>query len=217
MTAAISPPTRRLYLIGDLHGEVDALVALDSRIAKDHAEGPEIPASVAHAGNYIDRGWKISELLEVLVGRRQVAGMACHYLRGDHERLMLSALDGGPREAATWLMAGAEASLHAWKAPRDIVISRLADVTPASHIAFLRSLAPTLCVQGLKLRAISDLDARDALFQAPPTAATPLAAAAAVPIGAGAAVFSGHSPPGWRLRNQWQMGRVACVAIERQA
>jgi serine/threonine protein phosphatase 1 len=64
-------------------------------------------------------------------------------LLGDHERMLLDALDGDRAAATDWLWAGGSAALPSWGLPPDLPREAWADAFPAEHIAFLRRLVLT--------------------------------------------------------------------------
>ena len=86
------------YAIGDVHGEVDRLVALHETIFAYHRRHwPDSKQIVVHLGDYIDRGPDPCATVEVLIGLEELAirdtslDVVC--LKGNHEQIMLDALD----------------------------------------------------------------------------------------------------------------------------
>src|ERR1700693_248417 len=94
------PRGRRAYVIGDVHGCRDRLVALHSLIAADFAARPIRGAVLVHLGDYIDQGPDSAGVVALLAAGPPVPGLQVVNLLGDHERTLLAAL-AGDRPAAT--------------------------------------------------------------------------------------------------------------------
>jgi len=134
------PTGRRAYVIGDIHGCHDALVALHRMIAQDVAARPVRSAVLVHLGDYIDQGPDSAGVIERLL---QEAPIACVNLLGDHERMLLDALDGDRPAATDWLWAGGKAALTSWGLSPDLPRDAWPAALPPAHIAWLRGLALT--------------------------------------------------------------------------
>ena len=142
------PDGERIYAIGDVHGHLDCLTAMEERIAahlRDHS--PPASATVIFLGDYIDRGPASRAVIEHLVSR-QFAGLPARYLIGNHEDAMLRFLSN-PREGADWLSFGGVATLASYGiwaggAPGagqlPAVARQLAERLPPSHLEFLQRL-----------------------------------------------------------------------------
>lgn len=135
------PPGLRLYAIGDAHGCTDKLDAIHAAIAEDAARAPEPDRVVVYLGDYVDRGPDSRGVIERVL-HPPIRALAVH-LRGNHEAMMLDALDHPADEGAIalWLRNGGVATLSSYglngeDEPRDW-IGRI----PALHLAFLRGLA----------------------------------------------------------------------------
>jgi serine/threonine protein phosphatase 1 len=72
-----------------------------------------------------------------------VPGVAVVNLLGDHERMLLDALDGDRAAATDWLWSGGREALSSWGLAPDLPREEWAAALPASHVAWLRSLALT--------------------------------------------------------------------------
>ena len=70
-------------------------------------------------------------------------GVTVVNLMGDHERMLLDAIDGERAAATDWLWAGGREALSSWGLPADLPREAWAGTFPADHIAFLRSLVLT--------------------------------------------------------------------------
>ena len=134
------PKGRRVYVIGDVHGCKDKLVALHRMVAQDLAERPVPAAVLVHIGDYIDKGPDSAGVLDVLAGPPPAAGLRVVNLMGDHERMLVDALAGDRAAATDWLWAGGRESLPSWGLDADLPREEWESALPAAHVAFLRSL-----------------------------------------------------------------------------
>jgi len=146
-----------LYAIGDVHGCLDALKALEARIIADAADTPG-EKWIVMLGDYVDRGPHSAQVLDHLTARPP-SGFSRICLRGNHEEAMLDALED-PRAIDTWLGFGSEATLASYglSATQIEDLARpgraasrqqlLHAYVPDEHIAFLRNLPVMLTVPG---------------------------------------------------------------------
>lgn len=144
-----------LYAVGDVHGMLDPLLAIENRIIRD-GERFDCPKIVVMLGDYVDRGRDSARVLEHLIqpmpdGFRRVC------LRGNHEAAMLSFLRA-PQRGLGWLEIGGEATLSSYGLDiRQLMrsgglgsreaASIIESVVPEHHRAFLQSL-PVMAVGG---------------------------------------------------------------------
>lgn len=139
------PDGRVVYAIGDLHGRADLLAQTFAAIDADRQYAPEREVSEIYLGDYIDRGPESARVLDMLIARRQRAGVLC--LAGNHESVLLDLLNGrGDYEA--WAALGGRETLlsyglspveHAALAERERR-EALRQAVPAAHVAFLATL-----------------------------------------------------------------------------
>jgi serine/threonine protein phosphatase 1 len=140
--------TTVVYAVGDVHGRLDLLHAMDRLIADDVAKTRPDRPTVCYLGDYIDRGPHSAEVITHLADR-SVAGTARVFLKGNHEDRMLDFFDAPDVHGPTWmehggiealasyaLATGREPTGGDWHALRDELRERL----PAAHLQFLRSL-----------------------------------------------------------------------------
>lgn len=125
------PAGQRIYAIGDIHGSRARLAALHAAIAADLAARPVAAPLLIHLGDYIDLGEDSAGVL----------ALPCVNLRGDHEHMLLQALDGDRAAATDWLWSGGRAALASWGLPEDLPREAWPTALPAAHVAFLRRLA----------------------------------------------------------------------------
>jgi serine/threonine protein phosphatase 1 len=91
--------TERLYAIGDIHGHADHLVDLLTRLLEDGMD-PERD-TIVFLGDYIDRGPASNEVVHI-VRDCLTANPHWHALRGNHEQMMIGAMECGPEDWGTW-------------------------------------------------------------------------------------------------------------------
>ncbi len=141
LAPATLPPGQRVYAIGDVHGCLDRLVTLHERIARDLAERPIAEPLVLHIGDYIDRGPDSAGVIRHL--QRGFAGAPTVNLMGNHELMMIEALDGDhPDAIGHWLANGGRASLRSWGVEEPIEADAIRKRIPDEHLHFIRELAP---------------------------------------------------------------------------
>ncbi len=141
------PAGQAAYAIGDVHGRLDLLEDLLSRISRDarRHEADELRHLVL-LGDYIDRGPESRGVVERLLDE-PMPGFAGTYLMGNHEEAMLAFLDG-LSDGLDWLSFGGLETLLSYGVPlRSLPRSKddasllrraLAEAVPQSHLEFLR-------------------------------------------------------------------------------
>lgn len=137
------PRGRRVYTIGDIHGCRDRLVALHDLVAADFAARPTRSAVLVHLGDYIDQGPDSAGVLALLSAGPPIPGVEVINLLGDHERMLLDALDGDRAAATDWLWAGGKAALASWGLDPDLPREDWQAALPPTQVAWLRGLALT--------------------------------------------------------------------------
>ncbi len=143
----------RAYAIGDIHGRLDLLLAMEEMIRSDLRDsGRGLDSVVIHLGDFVDRGFESRKVIEHLrqgpaVGSNQVL------LLGNHD-LWLREFAGGDdsydEQTASWIRFGGDATLLSYGVKLDLrrpEAERFAEARgqlqrrfPAEHAAFLRSL-----------------------------------------------------------------------------
>ena len=140
--------TTTVYAVGDIHGRLDLLQAIEGLIAEDITARPSERATVCHLGDYIDRGPQSAQVIEHLSATEN-ASLNRVFLKGNHEDRMLEFLAKPDQQGAGWLDYGGREALASygvlvgdeviagdWVRVRDDLQERL----PAAHLAFLRAL-----------------------------------------------------------------------------
>ncbi len=84
--------THRIYAIGDIHGCLDQLIAMQARIAADLAENPHDKPLVIYLGDYMDRGPENRSVLENLIAAKS-SGLPARFLYGNHDHYITLFLD----------------------------------------------------------------------------------------------------------------------------
>ena len=129
-----------MYAIGDVHGSLGQLRALHAVIADDLAARPIAAAVVVHLGDYIDHGPDSAGVLALLSDGPQIPDVRVVNLMGEHERMLLDALQGDRAAATDWLWSGGKATLASWGFAPDLPREDWPGAIPAGHVAFLRGL-----------------------------------------------------------------------------
>lgn len=139
------PPDRRLYCIGDIHGRLDLLEEMHAMISADAAEFVGSKA-VVYLGDYIDRGSRSSQVLDLLIAQT-LDGFETIHLMGNHEQSMLDFLED-PVATAAWLTYGGRTALLSYgigpgslmrRQDIELLRDQLEEKMPQSHLDFLRS------------------------------------------------------------------------------
>jgi serine/threonine protein phosphatase 1 len=94
-------PDRRVYVVGDIHGQKRLLDRLLDIIAQDR--GSE-DAHLVFVGDMVDRGEQSRQVLETLKALNDAGTAVC--LMGNHERMMLDFIDDPATFGRRWLRNG---------------------------------------------------------------------------------------------------------------
>lgn len=110
---ARTPRGLRLYAIGDVHGEADALAAVLDRVHDDIRRRPPPDWRIVLLGDYIDRGPDSRAVLSILASLEARDRTYC--LRGNHEQCLIDVLtDPESPSLYPWLMDGGLATLASY-------------------------------------------------------------------------------------------------------
>lgn len=140
------PARLRIYAIGDIHGRLDLLSALLSRIEADKAERPAQRALYVFLGDYIDRGVSSRETIDRLIehGKRNES----IFLKGNHELIALRCLSD-PGLFDQWMRLGGVETLTSYGiAPENLANGKpvamlqaaFHEALPQAHFRFFRDL-----------------------------------------------------------------------------
>jgi len=142
LAPASLPAGQRVYAIGDVHGCSDRLAMMHRLIGNDLAARPVAEPTIVHLGDYIDRGEDSAGVIERLLRGWPAPAPRLVNLMGNHEAMMLGALDGGDAdEVMNWLANGGAPSLASWGVPRRARPREWRRSIPPEHVAFMRALA----------------------------------------------------------------------------
>jgi serine/threonine protein phosphatase 1 len=144
------PDGQRVYAIGDVHGCLDLLDQLLDRIAEDNASRPAAEVTLVMLGDLVDRGHHSREVVGRV--RAGVLWAKTIALMGNHEAIMLEALDGNKDVLNQWLRFGGYETLISWgvspdvleNATRDEIIAAARAVVEPSERAWLWQLRTSL-------------------------------------------------------------------------
>jgi serine/threonine protein phosphatase 1 len=145
---ATLPEGQLLYAVGDIHGRLDLLEAMLGRIEADargiHAER----RTLVFLGDYVDSGPDSKGVVETLIGGLP-KGFEAHFLKGNHEAILLNFLDDA-WSLDNWLLNGGDATMRSYgldtdrlarlDAPIELWRQALQEALPEAHLQFYRSL-----------------------------------------------------------------------------
>lgn len=147
---AATPPGMRLYAIGDVHGRLDLLEAMHTRIAAEIAADRPSDWRIIHLGDYIDRGPESCGVVEHLIraGRDDSRNLC---LAGNHDLGMLDFL-AQPQEAGLFLRHGGVETALSYGVRLGVesvgelrrAHAQLVEAVPPAHVAFFRELSTAL-------------------------------------------------------------------------
>jgi serine/threonine protein phosphatase 1 len=148
----MKPPStegRLVYAIGDVHGSLALLEALIATLAADALRSrPRLKPMLILLGDYIDRGEKSAQVLDLVHRVKLLDVFETRTLMGNHERAMLNFLED-TRAGPSWLAFGGAETLNSYgiapPGPRvdaagwEAVRGALA-IAAEHHLEFLRAL-----------------------------------------------------------------------------
>ncbi len=121
-------PSPLIYAVGDIHGSYYKLTRL-LKHCNSHC-GPR-NARFVFVGDYIDRGQHSREVVELLMDLQKSKRGQISCLRGNHEDMLISALQDGDKEL--WLCNGGDMTLRSYGVTSAATI-------PAEHLVWSDSL-----------------------------------------------------------------------------
>ena len=106
----------RIYAIGDIHGRLDLFTTLIDLIRHDVEQRAVCRTRLLLIGDLIDRGPDSASLLATI--RPHVTqNQGLIVLKGNHEQIMVEALQGDREALAGWLRFGGDQTLRSWGIP----------------------------------------------------------------------------------------------------
>ena len=107
------PPERRAYVIGDVHGCLDALVQLLDMIEASEARKPACDTTLVFLGDLIDRGPQSREVVEFLLNYDPTFADVV-FIKGNHEELFLKVLSGAAEVFDVWFSVGGKSAARSY-------------------------------------------------------------------------------------------------------
>lgn len=140
-TSQLSKDDPVIYAIGDIHGEAKRLKRLHSIIAEHHDFAhPERAKKLIHLGDYVDRGEDSVGVIETLMMLQKQMRQNCICLRGNHEAMMLDALEPSPSSSYdNWLVNGGKETIASYERREFFTI-------PGAHLKWISAL-PSIHVE----------------------------------------------------------------------
>ena len=144
-----------MYAVGDVHGRLDLLNALLAKIEADREQAPALEHHLVLLGDYIDRGPESAGVLDRIMGLAS-SEPNLTLLKGNHEDMMLRAIDGDRNQLMLWARNGGRETVLSYgmdetdydHADFHQLEEILPDVVPSTHIAFLRELRISRAIDG---------------------------------------------------------------------
>ncbi len=143
------PEGQLVYAVGDIHGRADLLAAILRQIEGDaRRSGTLDQLTLVFLGDYVDRGPDSRAVVERLLGGLP-EGFDTHFLKGNHEAILLDFLDDAWR-LEHWLVNGGEPTMRSYGVDTER-LSRsaarpetwrmaFAEALPETHLRFFKSL-----------------------------------------------------------------------------
>lgn len=142
-----------VYAVGDVHGCLDQLLAVEEKIEQDSLaiEGEKWLVTL---GDHIDRGPKSAAVIDHLMGPAP-SGFRRFSLLGNHEQMMLDFRDD-PATNSHWLEEGGAETLASYGVvlsnpqfvARELVRRQIDEQLPIAHRTFLAELPISLSLPG---------------------------------------------------------------------
>jgi serine/threonine protein phosphatase 1 len=141
------PPGLRVYAIGDIHGSLELVRDLLSKIEKENAALPGTTQFI-FLGDYIDRGLYSKQTFDFLLQWRGTQKVAPIFLMGNHEQVMRDLLQKPDLELLkNWLQYGGRETLMSYGVnpslaltDTDALFAAMAIKVPKEHADFLDSM-----------------------------------------------------------------------------
>lgn len=138
MFRVVAKPYKRIFAVGDVHGNLSELTILLDFIRRH--EGLSKDDLVVFVGDYIDRGPASSGVVEYVMAFRE-AHPATICLQGNHEEMLLSFLGLGGSNGEFYLENGGARCLESYGI--DVPAQGRSEITrsiPEKHVEFFRTL-----------------------------------------------------------------------------
>jgi len=124
---------RRIFAVGDIHGNHEKLVSLFSKLPWNREED-----LLVFLGDYIDRGRRSKDVVDYLIGLSRQGGEIV-FLMGNHERLLLDYYTSGDtRDLRLWRSFGGWETIESYT--QGVGIWGRPAFLPQAHMAFFKKL-----------------------------------------------------------------------------
>ena len=134
----------RIYVIGDVHGHRDRLARIHAQVRADLHRRPVAKPVLIHLGDLIDRGPDSAGCVAALAAGPPIRGVPTVNLMGNHEWLMLNALNTESHDDITrWLDNGGAETLRSWGISSQATPGEWLLAIPPLHLVLLRDLQRT--------------------------------------------------------------------------
>lgn len=145
------PAGQRVYAVGDIHGRLDLLDDLLSRIEQDDRQRPPAETSLIFLGDLVDRGPDSYGVVERLM-EMQTSPRRAHFLMGNHEEVFLLAAGGDVQATRQFVRIGGKETILSYGMDedkyRDADFAELTELfahyVPPEHLAFISSFRNSL-------------------------------------------------------------------------
>ncbi len=146
------PDGQRVYAVGDVHGRLDLLERLFAMIERDNGARAPADVTLVLLGDLVDRGPESRGVVaRVRAGVDWARAVA---LMGNHESIMLDALDGKRDELDSWLRFGGRQTLMSWGVDESVlddgtldeILSAAREVVTTDERAWMGRMRRTLRV-----------------------------------------------------------------------
>ena len=142
------PEGELVYAVGDIHGRADLLAGLLRVIGNDAQASEAETRTLIFLGDYVDRGPDVRGVIEMLVSGLP-RGLAAHFLKGNHEALLLDFLDD-PSTLDAWILNDGDTTMVSYGVEVDALYrararpaewrDAFAAALPDEHLRFFRDL-----------------------------------------------------------------------------
>jgi serine/threonine protein phosphatase 1 len=136
----------RIYVLGDIHGQLESLQAAIARIVADRNARPVRQVLTVFVGDYVDRGLSSRAVIDRIMAESEIGTKIP--LRGNHEEMMSRALDD-PSHMKAWCDMGGIQTLFSYGVDvQQVVAGRgyeaaqaaLRVALPQAHLSWLQGL-----------------------------------------------------------------------------
>lgn len=137
----------RIYVVGDIHGQIVSLKNIIEKIKTDINSRPVQEVRTIFLGDYVDRGLGSRSVIDTIINESGIGTKIP--LKGNHEEMMLSSLDDVARMKEWCSVGGVQTIFSYGVAVQDLMVGRgfekaqlsLRAALPERHLVWLRGLA----------------------------------------------------------------------------